>query len=87
MCRRFLLQQISCCRLTHSCAVVVVPPCTRRLEWTQAHLDFQQLFEFQLEQFVGSQDFTQAQFVAACQDALDANSSSSCEQLPVSKRW
>lgn len=52
-----------------------------RLEWTTAHLDFQQLFEFQLEQFVASQEFTQEQFVAACQDALDASSpSTSCGQ-------
>ena len=43
----------------------------QRLEWTQAHNDFQQLFEHQLEHFVSTQSFTQEAFVAACQDALD----------------
>lgn len=43
----------------------------QRLEWTQAHMDFQALFEHQLEQFVSQQDFTQAEFLAACLDALD----------------
>ena len=43
-----------------------------RLEWTQAHRDFQALFEFQLEAFVETQPFTQEDFLAACQDALDA---------------
>ena len=39
----------------------------QRLEWTQAHIDFQQLFEHELEQFVAQQDFTQEEFLAACQ--------------------
>ena len=39
----------------------------QRLEWTQAHLDFQELFDFQLEQFVGTQDFSQEEFLFACQ--------------------
>eukprot|EP01049_Picozoa_sp_SAG25_P011135 SAG25_NODE_1315_length_3305_cov_1.843731_2_plen_115_part_00 len=43
----------------------------QRLEWTQAHRDFQELFEHQLETFVSTQSFTQADFVHACQDALD----------------
>ena len=34
--------------------------------------DFQALFEFQLEAFVESQPFTQEDFLAACQDALDS---------------
>ena len=38
---------------------------------TQAHNDFIALFEHQLEQFVAAQSFTQEEFVAACQDALD----------------
>ena len=42
----------------------------QRLEWTEAHKEFCDLFEFQLEQFVESQDFTQQEFVDACQDAL-----------------
>ena len=39
----------------------------QRLEWTQAHLDYQELFDFQLEQFVGTQDFSQEEFLFACQ--------------------
>lgn len=39
----------------------------QRLEWTQAHIDFQQLFEHELEQFVAQQDFSQEEFLAACQ--------------------
>jgi hypothetical protein len=46
----------------------------QKLEWTQAHLDFKQLFEFQLEQFVASQPFSQEEFLAAAQDALDHGS-------------
>eukprot|EP01045_Picozoa_sp_COSAG04_P019237 COSAG04_NODE_1851_length_5401_cov_3.509053_2_plen_111_part_00 len=38
---------------------------------TQAHNDFIALFEHQLEQFVAGQSFTQEEFVAACEDALD----------------
>ena len=44
----------------------------QRLEWTQAHLDFQQLFEFQLEQFVATQPFTPEEFLAACQVMMPA---------------
>lgn len=43
----------------------------QKLEWTQAHIDFQELFEFQLENFLASQPFSTEDFVAACQDALD----------------
>ena len=53
----------------------------QKLEWTQAHLDFQQLFEFQLEQFVATQSFSQAEFVAACQDALDNGDWANCKGL------
>ena len=42
-----------------------------RLEWSEAHRDFQGLFEFQLEQFIAAQPFEAEDFVAACQDALD----------------
>lgn len=47
-----------------------------RLEWTTVHKDFQELFEFQLEQFVAMQDFSTEDFVAACQDAIDVSSGS-----------
>ena len=47
------------------------PQGEHRLEWTQAHKDFSQLFDLQLEQFVATQPFTQEEFVAACQQALD----------------
>jgi len=43
----------------------------QRLEWGEAHRDFQQLFELQLEQFVVVQEFSAEEFVAACQDAID----------------
>ena len=43
--------------------------------------DFQQLFEFQLEQFVATQSFSQAEFVAACQDALDNGDWANCKGL------
>ena len=46
------------------------PEGEQRLEWTVAHKEFCELFEFRLEQFVGGQGFTQEEFVAACQDAL-----------------
>lgn len=46
------------------------PEGEQRLEWTQAHAEFCELFEFRLEQFVEGQAFSQAEFVAACQDAL-----------------
>ena len=39
----------------------------QRLEWTQAHVEFQQLFEFQLEAFLETQPFSAEDFVAACQ--------------------
>ena len=42
-----------------------------RLEWSEAHKDFQGLFEFQLEQFIAQQPFEAEDFIAACQDALD----------------
>lgn len=38
----------------------------QKLEWHQAYLDFQQLFEFQLERFVTEQTFSQAEFEDAC---------------------
>jgi hypothetical protein len=47
--------------------VGATPDGEQRLEWTQAHIDFQQLFEHHLEQFVAQQDFAQEEFVAACQ--------------------
>jgi hypothetical protein len=37
------------------------------LGWTEAHKEFSALFEQQLEDFVVSQDFSQKEFVAACQ--------------------
>ena len=55
----------------------------QKLEWTQAHLDFQQLFEFQLEQFVESKGIPQEEFVAACQDALDHGSGGGGGTSPV----
>ena len=42
----------------------------QRLEWTQAHRDFQELFEHVLESFIESQPFSTEEFVAACRDAL-----------------
>ena len=39
----------------------------QKLEWHQAHLDFQRLFEFQLEKFIAEQEFSQAEFEAACE--------------------
>ena len=53
----------------------------QKLEWTQAHMDFKQLFEFQLEQFVASQPFSQEEFLAACQDALDHGTWANCKGL------
>ena len=53
----------------------------QRLEWTQAHIDFKQLFEFQLEQFVASQPFSQEEFLGACQDALDHGTWANCKGL------
>lgn len=53
----------------------------QKLEWTQAHIDFKQLFEFQLEQFVASQPFSQEDFLAACQDALDNGTWANCKGL------
>ena len=38
-----------------------------KLAWTEAHKEFSALFEQQLEDFVVSQDFSQKEFVAACQ--------------------
>ena len=46
----------------------------QRLEWTAAHLEFQELVEFHLERFVESQPFSAAEFVGACQDAIDNGS-------------
>ena len=43
----------------------------QRLEWTEAHLDFQQVFELHLEQFIAEQEFSAEEFVSACQDTLD----------------
>eukprot|EP01048_Picozoa_sp_COSAG05_P017410 COSAG05_NODE_2368_length_3166_cov_220.486677_1_plen_127_part_10 len=43
----------------------------QRFEWTEAHQDFQQVFELHLEQFIAQQDFSAADFLTACQDALD----------------
>ena len=53
----------------------------QRLEWSEAHHDFQQLFEFQLEHFVGQQPFDAADFVAACQEALDHGTWANCRGL------
>jgi hypothetical protein len=53
----------------------------QRLEWTQAHIDFKALFEFQLEQFVATQAFSQEEFLAACQDALDHGTWANCKGL------
>ena len=39
----------------------------QKLEWHQAHLDFQRLFEFQLEKFIAEQEFSQVEFEAACE--------------------
>lgn len=47
--------------------VGATPDGEQKLEWTQAHIDFQQLFEHELEQFVAQQDFSQEEFLAACQ--------------------
>eukprot|EP01043_Picozoa_sp_COSAG02_P034377 COSAG02_NODE_2399_length_8948_cov_21.873771_5_plen_158_part_00 len=38
----------------------------QKLEWHQAYLDFQQLFENQLKQFIARETFSQAEFEAAC---------------------
>ena len=43
----------------------------QRLEWTQAHGDFSEIFEMQLEQFIAGQVFSAEEFSQACQDALD----------------
>ena len=40
----------------------------QKLEWTEAHNEFSQLFEFHLEQFLETQPFSTEDFVAACQD-------------------
>ena len=42
-----------------------------RLEWTQAHKDFSELFDVQLEAFVATQPFTREEFVSACERALE----------------
>jgi hypothetical protein len=42
-----------------------------RLEWTQAHRDFSELFDVQLEAFVETQTFTREEFVVACKTALE----------------
>jgi|EP01047_Picozoa_sp_COSAG01_P060135 hypothetical protein len=39
----------------------------QRLEWTEAHKEFSELFEFQLEQFISQQEFSVEEFVDACQ--------------------
>ena len=53
----------------------------QRLEWTQAHHDFQQLFEAVLEAFIDSQPFSAEDFVVACQDALDHGSWANCRKM------
>ena len=55
----------------HLFAGAAFPPTEHKLEWTQAHIDFQELFEFRLETFVATQPFSSGQFLAACQDALE----------------
>lgn len=50
----------------------------QRLEWTTAHNEFSQLFEFHLEQFLEMQPFSTEDFVAACQDALDHGTWENC---------
>eukprot|EP01048_Picozoa_sp_COSAG05_P019240 COSAG05_NODE_2963_length_2459_cov_2.922458_3_plen_306_part_00 len=47
------------------------PDGEQRLEWTQAHRDFQELYELQLEGFIAAQSFSAEEFAKACQDALD----------------
>lgn len=44
-----------------------------RLEWTQAHRDCRELFEFQLERFLSAQSISQQQFLAACRTAHEGS--------------
>lgn len=53
----------------------------QRLEWTTVHLEFQELFEFQLERFLETQPFSAEDFVGACQDALDNGSWANCRKM------
>jgi hypothetical protein len=53
----------------------------QKLEWSEAHADFQQLFEFQLERFVEQQPFEVSDFLAACQEALDHGTWANCRGL------
>ena len=50
------------------------PEGEQKLEWTDAHREFCELWEFHLESFVASQPFDAEQFLAACQDALSHGS-------------
>jgi hypothetical protein len=70
---------------TNHAALFAEPPANgeHRLEWTQAHRDFQDLFEHQLEQFVSTQSFSQEEFIAACQDALDHGGKGSKGTSPI----
>ena len=55
----------------------------QKLEWTEAHNEFSQLFEFHLEQFLETQPFSTEDFVAACQDgARQGHPLASCENCP-----
>jgi NAD/NADP transhydrogenase alpha subunit len=50
----------------------------QRLEWGEAHKDFQALVELHLERFLGTQSISAEEFVQACQDALDHGSWANC---------
>ena len=68
--------------------VGATPDGEQKLEWTQAHLDFQQLFEHQLEQFVAQQDFTQEDFLAAAQArATTAGRGLGCSEQLIRAAW
>ena len=57
------------------------------LEWTEAHNEFSQLFEFHLEQYLETQPFSTEDFVAACQDGARQNHPlASCENCPARAR-
>ena len=59
----------------------------QKLEWTEAHNEFSQLFEFHLEQFLETQPFSTEDFVAACQDGARQNHPlASCENCPARAR-
>ena len=53
----------------------------QRLEWTECHNEYLQLFEHVLESFLEMQPFSAEDFVAACQDALDCGSWANCRRM------